>query len=153
MIILVKTLQLIFVLGIFGLSAGLEKNAHAEPKSSSLDCTLGRYGDCCHVNLDKDRDVKVSTAINSSAAVDFVVIENAGNNDCVFKYDGEMQATMQSYVGGFIGTWLGGNFTLHYQNDAANSGTCALRIYYMNIGSPLMTADSLGECSNNRFDK
>jgi hypothetical protein len=126
------------------LSFGMQAKAENNTPST---CRLNHAGDCCTVTIDGNHDAALNTAIISGAQVDYVLIMNKGQSDCIFLYDGEMQTPMQSYVGGFNGTWLGGNFNLSYQNDAADKGSCLLDIYYMTIGHVFPKA-----CVKNHFE-
>jgi hypothetical protein len=131
---------------VFGAILCLAGQARAEG-DMPVACSLKHYGDCCTVTIDSIHPVAVGTAIVTGAQVNYVLIANKGQNDCIFLYDGEMQVPMQSYAGSFNGTWLGGNFTLSYQNDAAGKGSCFLDIYDMSIGHALPKV-----CVNGRFE-
>jgi hypothetical protein len=98
-------------------------------------CVLNGFGDCCTITLNAAHSIRVSTNIDSAATVNFVVIRNKGKNSCAYLYDGEIKTLMQSEAGGYNGTWLGGDFSLRYQNDANGSGSCQMDIYYMAIGN------------------
>jgi hypothetical protein len=127
--------------------------AHAE--SNAVDCTLENYGSCCPVTIGKERDAKISTSIDSAGMVDFVLIKGAPSAECSFLFDGEAKLPMHVYPNeagfDFAGTWIGGNFALRYRGDTANSGTCSLTVYAMNIESPKMLKFP-DKCENNRFD-
>jgi hypothetical protein len=117
------------------LLAGWHASAKAQNAPASSTCVLNHPGDCCSATLSSNQDAKVATAVKTVEGIDFIVMMNRGISDCIFDYNGEMHVPMQSYVGGFNGTWLGGDFTLHYMNDAAGSGSCLVDVYYMNIAS------------------
>ena len=106
----------------------------ARAELETLTCRLVRLGDCCSFTISPQHDVSVSTAIDTAAQKDLIAIVNSGAFDCIYEFDGQMKVPVRIYADDFTGTWVGGDFSLHYKMDSGARGACPLNIYYLSSG-------------------
>ena len=110
-------------------------NIHTTTAAES-SCAITNFGECCVVKISPTEDATVHTTIDATKQVDFVVFTALTPKQCEFQYLGDPKLNLRfnsdGFAKGIIGTWLGGDFRLHYMKDATNLGSCQMIVSYMN---------------------